>query len=42
MKSVFHAKEFGKIVNFRTPEDARVNIVNLLLKHIAASHFKAM
>lgn len=23
VKSVFHAKEFGKIVNFRTPEDAR-------------------
>ncbi|KAF4025446.1 hypothetical protein G4228_017289 [Cervus hanglu yarkandensis] len=42
VKSVFHAKEFGKIVNFRTPEDARVNIVNLLLKHIAASHFKAV
>uniref|UniRef100_A0A8C6HGY3 Vacuolar protein sorting 13A n=1 Tax=Mus spicilegus TaxID=10103 RepID=A0A8C6HGY3_MUSSI len=23
VKSVFHAKEFGKIVNFKTPEDAR-------------------
>ncbi|XP_074850841.1 intermembrane lipid transfer protein VPS13A isoform X2 [Carettochelys insculpta] len=23
VKSVFHAKEFGKIVNFRTPEDAK-------------------
>ncbi|MXQ95840.1 hypothetical protein E5288_WYG002671 [Bos mutus] len=40
VKSVFHAKEFGKIVNFRTPEDARVNIVNLLLKHVAAAHSK--
>lgn len=29
MKSVFHAKEFGKIINFKTPEDARVNIMNL-------------
>uniref|UniRef100_A0A452VE94 Vacuolar protein sorting 13 homolog A n=1 Tax=Ursus maritimus TaxID=29073 RepID=A0A452VE94_URSMA len=26
VKSVFHAKEFGKIINFKTPEDARVNI----------------
>lgn len=42
MKSVFHAKEFGKIINFRTPEDARVNIMNLLRKQLAASHFKAM
>uniref|UniRef100_A0A2K6GA73 Vacuolar protein sorting 13 homolog A n=1 Tax=Propithecus coquereli TaxID=379532 RepID=A0A2K6GA73_PROCO len=23
VKSVFHAREFGKIINFRTPEDAR-------------------
>ncbi|XP_011373804.1 vacuolar protein sorting-associated protein 13A [Pteropus vampyrus] len=23
VKSVFHAKEFGKIINFKTPEDAR-------------------
>ncbi|XP_067424979.1 intermembrane lipid transfer protein VPS13A isoform X2 [Emydura macquarii macquarii] len=23
VKSVFHAKEFGKIINFRTPEDAK-------------------
>uniref|UniRef100_A0A8C5ZJ41 Vacuolar protein sorting 13 homolog A n=1 Tax=Marmota marmota marmota TaxID=9994 RepID=A0A8C5ZJ41_MARMA len=32
VKSVFHAKEFGKIINFKTPEDARVSIMNLLLK----------
>uniref|UniRef100_A0A8B9FZR9 Vacuolar protein sorting 13 homolog A n=1 Tax=Amazona collaria TaxID=241587 RepID=A0A8B9FZR9_9PSIT len=25
VKSVFHAKEFGKIINFKTPEDAKVN-----------------
>uniref|UniRef100_A0A8B9FYW9 Vacuolar protein sorting 13 homolog A n=1 Tax=Amazona collaria TaxID=241587 RepID=A0A8B9FYW9_9PSIT len=24
VKSVFHAKEFGKIINFKTPEDAKV------------------
>uniref|UniRef100_A0A803W735 Vacuolar protein sorting 13 homolog A n=1 Tax=Ficedula albicollis TaxID=59894 RepID=A0A803W735_FICAL len=24
VKSVFHAKEFGKIINFRSPEDAKV------------------
>ncbi|PNI62125.1 VPS13A isoform 14 [Pan troglodytes] len=23
VKSVFHAREFGKIINFKTPEDAR-------------------
>uniref|UniRef100_A0A8D0HDN2 Intermembrane lipid transfer protein VPS13-like C-terminal domain-containing protein n=1 Tax=Sphenodon punctatus TaxID=8508 RepID=A0A8D0HDN2_SPHPU len=23
VKSVFHAKEFGKIINFKTPEDAK-------------------
>uniref|UniRef100_A0A8C3I1Y3 Vacuolar protein sorting 13 homolog A n=1 Tax=Chrysemys picta bellii TaxID=8478 RepID=A0A8C3I1Y3_CHRPI len=28
VKSVFHAKEFGKIINFRTPEDAKVNTSN--------------
>ncbi|PNJ71685.1 LOW QUALITY PROTEIN: VPS13A isoform 5, partial [Pongo abelii] len=32
VKSVFHAREFGKIINFKTPEDARVNIINLLFK----------
>lgn len=42
MKSVFHSKEFGKIINFKTPEDARVNIMNLLLKQIAPSHLKVM
>lgn len=42
VKSVFHAKEFGKIINFKTPEDARVNIINLLRKYITASHFNAM
>lgn len=26
VKSVFHAKEFGKIINFKTPEDAKVNM----------------
>uniref|UniRef100_A0A803SNG8 Vacuolar protein sorting 13 homolog A n=1 Tax=Anolis carolinensis TaxID=28377 RepID=A0A803SNG8_ANOCA len=26
VKSVFHAKEFGKIINFKTPHDAKVNI----------------
>jgi hypothetical protein len=30
VKSVFHAKEFGKIINFKTPEDARVNMILLL------------
>ncbi|GAB1302253.1 Vacuolar protein sorting-associated protein 13A [Apodemus speciosus] len=25
VKSVFHAKEFGKIINFKTPEDARLD-----------------
>uniref|UniRef100_A0A663FCS7 Vacuolar protein sorting 13 homolog A n=1 Tax=Aquila chrysaetos chrysaetos TaxID=223781 RepID=A0A663FCS7_AQUCH len=25
VKSVFHAKEFGKIINFKSPEDAKVN-----------------
>lgn len=24
VKSVFHAKEFGKIINFKSPEDAKV------------------
>lgn len=24
VKSVFHAKEFGKIINFKTPEIAKV------------------
>ena len=26
VKSVFHAKEFGKIINFRTPEIAKVTL----------------
>lgn len=25
VKSVFHAKEFGKIINFKTPEIAKVS-----------------
>uniref|UniRef100_A0A8C3I2Z1 Vacuolar protein sorting 13 homolog A n=1 Tax=Chrysemys picta bellii TaxID=8478 RepID=A0A8C3I2Z1_CHRPI len=28
VKSVFHAKEFGKIINFRTPEDAKRPTIN--------------
>uniref|UniRef100_G1KEL4 Vacuolar protein sorting 13 homolog A n=1 Tax=Anolis carolinensis TaxID=28377 RepID=G1KEL4_ANOCA len=31
VKSVFHAKEFGKIINFKTPHDAKVNIAYLLI-----------
>lgn len=38
MKSVFHAKEFGKIINFKTAEDARVNITDLLHKQQFAFH----
>lgn len=26
VKSVFHAKEFGKIINFKTPEIAKVSL----------------
>jgi len=26
VKSVFHAKEFGKIINFKTPELAKVEL----------------
>lgn len=33
MKSVFHAKEFGKIINFKTPEDARVNTIFYLSRY---------
>uniref|UniRef100_A0A8C3I4T9 Vacuolar protein sorting 13 homolog A n=1 Tax=Chrysemys picta bellii TaxID=8478 RepID=A0A8C3I4T9_CHRPI len=33
VKSVFHAKEFGKIINFRTPEDAKVNTSNCYLNY---------
>lgn len=27
VKSVFHAKEFGKIINFKTPEIAKVGSI---------------
>uniref|UniRef100_A0A8C0H0X3 Vacuolar protein sorting 13 homolog A n=1 Tax=Chelonoidis abingdonii TaxID=106734 RepID=A0A8C0H0X3_CHEAB len=39
VKSVFHAKEFGKIINFRTPEDAKVNTSNCYLIIVILLYF---